>query len=68
MTRLAETARSAGAVGASQNMVGEAVHSLVWDEEVERVASALRAQEPSAEIGVYALARGPAATVAAERV
>jgi pantoate kinase len=66
--RLAETAKSAGAIGASQNMVGDAIHSLVWSDDAERVASTLAASEPSAEIGVYDLATGPAAVVAPDRV
>ncbi|MGA2199730.1 MAG: hypothetical protein ABSG45_07300 [Nitrososphaerales archaeon] len=58
--RLSRIAKSAGALGASQNMVGEAVHALVLERDVERVAAAMKSAEPSSEIGVYGLAPGPA--------
>jgi hypothetical protein len=41
-------------------MVGEAVHALVLERDVERVAAAMKSAEPSSEIGVYGLAPGPA--------
>ena len=60
---MAQTARSAGALGASQNMVGHAVHAIVWEREVERVVQALRSDELSPQVDVYDFATGPALTV-----
>ena len=61
--RLAGAAKSAGALGASQNMVGQAVHAVVWESDAERVASAMREVEPSAAVRVHRLAPGPARTL-----
>ena len=58
--RLTRTAKTAGALGASQNMVGHAIHAVVLKGDVERVASALRSDKLSPEVAVYALAGGPA--------
>ena len=57
--RLAKTARSAAALGASQNMVGPAVHAIAWDSDVERVVQALKSDEQSPQIDVYDFAAGP---------
>jgi pantoate kinase len=58
--RLARTAKTAGALGASQNMVGHAIHAVVLEGDVKRVASALRSDKLSPEVAVYTLAPGPA--------
>ncbi|MGD0637859.1 MAG: hypothetical protein ABSA72_07455, partial [Nitrososphaerales archaeon] len=60
---LARTAKAAGALGASQNMVGHAIHAVVLEGDAERVASALRSDRLSPEVAVYALATGPALTL-----
>jgi len=51
--RLIGTARSKGAIGASQNMVGHAIHAPVWVEDSERVASALRSDPSYPIVSVY---------------
>lgn len=54
--RLRRVARGAGALGASQNMVGHAIHALVWEESVERVVRALREDGSSPRVEVFELA------------
>lgn len=57
--RLNGIARGLGAIGASQNMVGHAIHALVWEDDVEQVAAAL-ASDPSAPlVNVYGFDSGP---------
>jgi len=51
--RLARIARMRGAIGASQNMVGHAVHALVFEENVSDVARALQDDRLSPRVGVY---------------
>lgn len=63
---LSRAAKEAGAIGASQNMVGEAVHALVHEEDVGRVRSAMRSVEPGASLGVYGLASRPAVSLASD--
>ncbi len=63
VVRLIKSAKSAGALGASQNMVGHAVHAIVWESDVDRVVRALASDDLSPEIGVYSLATGPAVTL-----
>jgi len=48
--RLIELAENAGAVGAAQNMVGEAVHALVEKSSVERVIQAFRKLLPEENV------------------
>ncbi|HEX9261820.1 MAG TPA: hypothetical protein VF893_04760, partial [Candidatus Bathyarchaeia archaeon] len=48
--KLAHLAIGAGAVGAGQNMVGEAVHALVLDENAGRVAEAFKKLLPKDRI------------------
>ncbi|UCF59185.1 MAG: hypothetical protein JSV15_01850 [Candidatus Bathyarchaeota archaeon] len=48
--KLIELAEKAGAVGAAQNMVGEAVHALVTVDGVEAVVKALKKVAPSERI------------------
>lgn len=52
---LAELARENGAIGSSQNMVGHAVHALVWAEDAARVASALKGDPLAPLVEVYEL-------------
>lgn len=59
--RLARVAKLAGALGASQNMVGEAVHAVVWERDAERVAAAMKKAVPMAAVDIYSLSSGPAA-------
>ncbi len=60
--RLARVAKSSGALGASQNMVGQAVHALTWENDSERIAAALKETDPAAEVAVNLLAEGAATT------
>ena len=48
--QLVKLAKKAGAVGAAQNMIGEAVHALVLKENVEEVAEAFKQVLPSEKI------------------
>lgn len=50
VTRLAHSMISLGAVGATQNMLGEAVHGVVQDDIVNRVLRDLRKAFPSASL------------------
>ena len=51
--RLAQAAKSAGALYASQNMMGQAVHAVTLDDSAERVVSAMAAAGPSPRIDVF---------------
>ncbi|MGA3111352.1 MAG: hypothetical protein ABSE15_04880 [Candidatus Bathyarchaeia archaeon] len=48
--RLIKLAKKAGAVGASQNMLGEAVHALVFEENAQAVAEAFKEVLPSGKV------------------
>ena len=48
--RLIKLAKTAGAVGASQNMLGEAVHALVLEENAQAVAEAFKEVLPSEKV------------------
>lgn len=48
--RLMELAKRAGAVGAAQNMIGEAVHAVVLQENVNQVAEAFKQVLPSEQV------------------
>ena len=48
--QLVKLAKKAGAVGAAQNMIGEAVHALVLEENVEKVAEAFKQVLPSEKV------------------
>jgi pantoate kinase len=48
--RLVKLAKNAGAVGAAQNMLGEAVHALVLEENAGRVAEAFKQVLPSEKV------------------
>jgi pantoate kinase len=48
--KLAKLADGAGAIGAAQNMVGEAVHALTSEENAERVAEAFRQVLPKESV------------------
>jgi pantoate kinase len=50
---LEKVAREGGAIGASQNMVGHAVHALVREEDVAAVARALMQDRLSPRVDVY---------------
>jgi len=47
---LVKLAKKAGAVGAAQNMIGEAVHAVVLQENVEEVAEAFKQVLPSEKV------------------
>ena len=47
---LVKSAKKAGAVGAAQNMIGEAVHALVSEENAEQVAEAFKQTLPSQQV------------------
>jgi pantoate kinase len=48
--QMVDLAMKAGAIGAAQNMVGEAVHALVFDENAEKVAEAFKQMLPKEKI------------------
>jgi len=48
--KLMELAESNGAIGAAQNMVGEAVHAVVTEDKVENVVQAFKKAVPSEKI------------------
>jgi len=50
ITRLISTMITAGAIGAAQNMIGEAVHGVVNDSEAAKVVKAVRRAFPEAKI------------------
>jgi pantoate kinase len=47
---LVESAKKAGAVGAAQNMIGEAVHAVVHEENANSVAEAFKQTLPSQQV------------------
>lgn len=53
LQRLIDLARKKGAIGASQNMVGNAMHAIVRDEDLESISRALRAESGSAMIDSF---------------
>jgi pantoate kinase len=59
LVRLLKLARSNGAMGASQNMVGHAIHAVVAQEDAARVVAALVSDPSSPTIGVYGFGEGP---------
>ncbi len=48
--QLVKLAKKAGAVGAAQNMIGEAVHALVLKENADQVAEAFKQVLPSEKV------------------
>ncbi len=48
--RLVESAKKAGAVGAAQNMLGEAIHAVVHEENVDSVAEAFKQTLPPQQV------------------
>lgn len=50
VSRLIEAMISGGAIGATQNMLGEAVHGVVADEKTVRVMAKLRSAFPAATV------------------
>jgi len=48
--KLVQSAKRAGAVGATQNMLGEAVHALVLEEKADQVAEAFKQVLPSEKV------------------
>jgi pantoate kinase len=48
--QLVRSAKKAGAVGAAQNMLGEAVHALVLEENADKVAEAFKQVLPSEKV------------------
>jgi pantoate kinase len=48
--KLLAAAKKAGAVGATQNMIGEAVHALVLEEKADSVAEAFKQTLPSEQV------------------
>ena len=47
---LVESAKKAGALGAAQNMIGEAVHAIVHEENANSVAEAFKQTLPSQQV------------------
>jgi pantoate kinase len=50
--KLVRSAKKAGAVGAAQNMVGEAVHAVAYEENAAAVAEAFKKALPKENITV----------------
>jgi len=50
ITRLISNLMSAGAIGAAQNMIGEAVHAVVEDQNTRKVLDVLKARFPDAKV------------------
>ncbi len=50
MHKLVEAAIKAGAVGAAQNMLGEAIHAVVYRENADSVAEAFKRTLPSNQV------------------
>jgi pantoate kinase len=48
--KLVRLAKKAGAVGAAQNMIGEAVHAVVYEENADTVAEAFKQALPSQQV------------------
>jgi pantoate kinase len=48
--KLVRLAKKAGAVGAAQNMIGEAVHAVVHEENADAVAEAFKQALPSQQV------------------
>ena len=59
VSRLIRLAKSAGAIGASQNMVGHAVHAVVRQENEGEVVRAFQSDRLSPEVGTYEFGTGP---------
>lgn len=55
VSRLIERAKASGALYASQNMIGYAVHALVLEPDVPKVARALSAAESLPKVEVYGI-------------
>jgi pantoate kinase len=53
VARLVEKAKSSGAIYASQNMIGYAIHALVMESEIPRVVRALSSTESMPRVEVY---------------
>jgi pantoate kinase len=51
--RLIEVSTKSGAIGASQNMIGNAMHAIVREDEAERVISALRTSSSGAAVDSF---------------
>jgi pantoate kinase len=50
VSRVIQTMISAGAIGAAQNMIGEAVHAVAPDPKVKKILAAVRRDFPSANV------------------
>ena len=50
VSRVIQTMISAGAIGAAQNMIGEAVHAVAPDPKVKKIIAAVRRDFPSANV------------------
>jgi pantoate kinase len=50
VTRIISTMMSAGAIGAAQNMVGQAVHAVAEDSRVQKIVRAVRAAFPMGKV------------------
>jgi len=55
ITRLISTMISSGAIGAAQNMIGEAVHAVVEDSKTAKVLKGVRLEFPAARVFVSSL-------------
>jgi len=53
MRRLIRRAKERGALAAGQNMVGNAVHAVVWKDDVREVLSSMRESAPEASVQAF---------------
>jgi pantoate kinase len=66
--QIVKLAKKAGAVGAAQNMIGEAVHALVLKENADQVAEAFKQVLPSEKVIVSNIDFQGARLVANEKI
>jgi pantoate kinase len=61
--KLVAVAKSRGAIAASQNMIGHAVHALVYEDDAEKVAGSLRDWPSRPRVDVFEIGRRRASPV-----
>ena len=62
VSRIISVMMSAGAIGAAQNMIGEAVHAVAADSKVTRIVAAVRREFPAAKVFADAIRRPRSST------
>ena len=67
VSKLIRLAKGAGAVGASQNMIGFSVHSLAFEDSFEKVARAFASLSPDVRVDVFDIGARKAGVFPASR-